>query len=43
MAKPFQHAEGATNTADILTTLLAGVKLRQAAALAGLDVDAMED
>ena len=38
-----QHIAGATNTADILTKLLAGIKLRQAAALAGLDVDVMED
>ena len=38
-----QHVAGATNMADILTKLLAGTKLRQAAALAGLDVDVMED
>ena len=38
-----QHVAGATNTADMLTKFLAGNKLRQAAALAGLDVEATED
>ena len=38
-----QHVAGTTNSADILTKLLAGSKLRQAAALAGLDVEATED
>jgi len=39
----FQHVAGATNAADILTKVLTGIKLRQAAALAGLDIDVMED